>query len=326
MKVLVTGGLGYLGGRICKYLASRNFELLIGTRNAAGAERPPWLEKGRFVNFDLRNLKAETFDSLERVDAIVHLAALNEIDCAADPLAAIEVNTLATKKLIDLSNGHSARFIYFSTAHVYGSPLQGRLHEELITRPVHPYAYTHRFSEDLVLASVGREIKDAAVLRLSNGFGAPDRPDVNRWTLLVNDLCEQLVNTGAMKLKGDGSSLRDFITLHDVAAATEHFLRLAGFDSYPVYNVGSGVSQSVWQMAILVGQEYASMMGQSNPPAIHREIQKMDGAIELTPMHFEIHKLSKSGFRLSGDVGQEIRDTLHVSVLRKEKQNKRAKV
>ena len=108
------------------------------------------------------------------------------------------------------------RFIYFSTAHIYGAPLEGTITEKSLPSPVHPYAITHRAAEDYVIAAAKQKRIQGTVLRLSNSFGAPVSPHVNRWTLLANDLCRQAVEKGTITLRSNGCQYRDFICLTDV--------------------------------------------------------------------------------------------------------------
>ena len=117
------------------------------------------------------------------MDAIVHLAAMNEMDCARDPAAALEVNTALTLRLLNAAVAAGVRrFVYLSTAHVYGAPLRGHIDERALPRPVHPYAITHRAAEDFVLAAFDAGRIEGVVLRLSNGVGAPAHAAVDRWT------------------------------------------------------------------------------------------------------------------------------------------------
>jgi len=73
-----------------------------------------------------------------------------------------------------------------------------------VPRPVHPYAITHHAAEDFVLAAHDEKRLMGYVIRLSNGFGAPAHAGVDRWTLLVNDLCRQAVQTRQLILRSAG--------------------------------------------------------------------------------------------------------------------------
>src|ERR1051326_4797952 len=223
-SILITGGLGYVGGRIARALAEQtDFALLLGTRHSK-LPKPAWLKRGSVIPLDVTGGQA-LHDVWKGVRFVLHLAAMNEIESAKDPAGAVTVNTLGTLKLVQAAERAGVeRFIYFSTAHVYGVPLAGSITEATLPRPVHPYAMTHRAAEDFVLAAHDRKTMGGLVLRLSNGFGAPIRPEVNRWTLLVNDLCRQAVTARKLVLQSSGLQQRDFVTLSDVARAVLHCL------------------------------------------------------------------------------------------------------
>ena len=225
-RVLITGGLGYVGGRIAEYLSRDNALFLsIGTRRDEIVVRD-WIENGDVVQMDLAS-KNSLEDACAGVRHVIHLAGLNEIDSAKDPEKALAINGHGTLRLLRASEKAGVeRFIYFSTAHVYGAPLEGRITEQTVPRPVHPYAITHRVAEDFVLAAHDSGSLTGIVLRLSNAFGAPNSPYANRWTLIVNDLCRQAVRSGRLTLRSSGLQKRDFITLEDVGKAVAHFLRL----------------------------------------------------------------------------------------------------
>src|ERR1041385_3632743 len=254
--ILITGGLGYVGGRIARALAEEtDFTLLLGTRNPA-LPKPAWLKEGSVVPLDVTSERALP-DLGKKVRFVLHLAAMNEIESARDPAAAVTVNTLGTLKLVQAAERAGVeRFVYFSTAHVYGAPLAGTISEATLARPVHPYAITHRAAEDFVLAAHDRKAMGGLVLRLSNAFGAPIGPEVNRWTLLVNDLCRQAVATRKMVLQSAGLQKRDFVTLSDVARAVLHCLGLEpGPCGNGLFNLGGDKAMSILEMTRLVRSE-----------------------------------------------------------------------
>jgi UDP-glucose 4-epimerase len=310
MRVLITGGLGYLGGRISKHLALQGCEVLISSRSVI--EAPSWLQgRGQIIPLDLLNPNLDRFGA---IDAVIHLAALNEIECAKSPNDALMVNTIGTLKLIDSISKLTGvkRFIYFSTAHVYRAPLLGRIDETTTTRPTHPYAYSHRASEDLVFSFEGKAFRKGCVIRLSNGFGYPERASVNRWTLLVNDLCKQIATDGQIKLTSNGTQLRDFIGLEDVARATKHLLDLDEVDlADGLFNVGSGKAITVYEMASLVRDVACEYMNRDLPPVerLAPDISKSSQSLD-----YNCSKLAKTGFTCTSDWRHEIKETLKVCI------------
>jgi UDP-glucose 4-epimerase len=304
-SVLLTGGLGYLGGRVAQALVAAGHHVRCGTRQLT-ALAPTWLPEMQMVHLDW-----DSGDTLEQacrgVDSVVHLAAMNEIESARDPVGSLQINGLASLRLLEVAKQSGVRrFVYFSTAHVYGAPLQGEIDETTLPRPGHPYAITHKVAEDFVLAAHDRKHIEGVVIRLSNGFGAPVTPDVDRWTLLVNDLCRQAAISGELHLNSAGSQLRDFITLADVARAVNHLLELdAGQLADGLFNLGGGKAMSILEMTERIAMRWRALTG--------RDIAIVRPAGDGVPppaLNYRCDKLAATGFTLTGQVDREIDDTL----------------
>jgi len=244
------------------------------------------------------------------VDAIVHLAALNEIDSASHPDHALLVTTLGTLRLVQAAERAGVkRFLYFSTAHIYRSPLVGSITEQTLPRPVHPYAITHRAAEDFVLSANDRQSLTGIVLRLSNGFGAPAHAGVNRWTLAANDLCREAVLRRTLTLKSSGLQKRDFVTLHDVSRAVAHFLALPLPQCGDgIFNLGGENPLRIVDLAEWIADRCQIVLGFR--PALHRPPPRPgEGSDELD---YRIDKLKATGFALCSDINREIDDTLRL--------------
>ncbi len=257
---MITGGFGFVGGRVARYLQEAGHTVILGSRQAVGT--PEWLPRAQVVR-----LLWEDAAALERacqgVDTIVHAAGMNAQDCATDPVAALEFNGVATARLVFAANRAGVkRFIYLSTAHVYGSPLVGTITEVTCPRNLHPYATSHLAGEHAILSANQRGQIEGIVLRLSNVFGAPVHMDVNCWMLIVNDLCKQAVQTRKLVLKTNGLQQRDFIGMTEVCRVAE-YLAVGNRSSkqIDIFNVGSGVSQSVFAMAQSIQQRCAQVLG-----------------------------------------------------------------
>lgn len=306
-SVLITGGSGYVGGRVIRRLSSRGDLLLrIGGRQREGVF-PSWLACGSPVSLDLLSNES-LVSACSGVETIIHLAALNEIDSSSDPERALLVNGLGTLKLLQAAEKAGvSRFIYFSTAHVYGAPLAGTITERTLPRPVHPYAITHHIAEDFVLAAHDRNALTGIVVRLSNGFGAPADSSVNRWSLLVNDLCRQAVTSRVLALRTSGLQRRDFIPLEDVARAVEHFLFLEpSLCVDGLFNLGGESPLKIIDIAERIAGRCQVVLGYT--PEVNRPQPLLDEV--SADLDFSIEKLKSSGFSLSGNMDEEIDATL----------------
>ena len=305
-KVLITGGFGYLGGRLAQFLASKKgYEILLGSRRQT--QPPSGLPQVKVVQTlwdSPQSLEEICFD----VDVIVHLAGMNAKDCAAGPAAALEVNAVATVRLVQAAiQQRVKRFIYMSTVHVYGSPLTGVITEETKPAPVHPYALSHQAGEDAVLALHQSEEMEGVAVRLSNAYGAPADKDVNCWMLLVNDLCRQAATSEKLVLRSAGLQKRDFIPLHDVVRAINHFFELP-FDRSGdgIFNLGGEATYSIIDLTELIAGRCEVVLG------YRPEIERPDPVPgkSYPELNYKIDKLKETGFSLNGNIEKEIDTTL----------------
>lgn len=251
-------------------------------------------------------------ESLEQacggVRQVVHLAALNHASCAKHPDQAFMVNCVGTFNLLQAAASAGVeRFLYFSTAHVYGSPLVGNISELSPLRPASLYAITHRAAEDLVLAGHDRGDIAGVVLRLSNALGAPADPQANAWMLIANDLCRQAVTSRKLTLRSSGLQVRDFIALSDVARAVEHVLALDKRGCGDgLFNLGGESSTRIIDLAERIAKRCSIVLG------FTPEICRPEPEINEAPcsLAYRMEKLKATGFNLQGSLDDEIDATL----------------
>lgn len=299
-RILITGGMGYVGGRVAQILAEReNIAIALGSRNKQSP--PSWLPDAHVISMDWLS-QDNLIKACEGVDIVVHLAALNDSECLRDPVAALEVNGVNTARLVEAAKLSGVRrFIYVSTAHVYGPRLQGLIDESTLPIGPHPYATSHRAAEDVVLASNTHFV--SIVLRLSNGFGVPADPGVNAWMLLTNDLCKQAMTLRSMTLRSYGLQRRDFVTLYDVARVVEHMLELPSVKvGNGLFNVGSSQSMRVIDMVELI-QTRCMKLFNFTPEIFRPEPANNEMDHDLD---YRIDKLLNTDFLLKGDILSEI--------------------
>lgn len=290
-----------IGGRLGQHLHLAGHQVILGSRNARCS--PDWLPQAGVAQTDW-----DDDGALEQIcdgaDVVIHAAGMNAQDCAADPVAALEFNGVATARLFGaVSRIGVRRFVRLSTAHVYASPLVGTITESTCPRNLHPYATSHLAGENAVLGASRRGQIEGIVLRLSNAIGAPVHKDVNCWMLLVNDLCRQAAQSGRMILHSSGLQQRDFIAMTEVCRVVER-ISTHEFDALPhnIFNVGSGVSRSVLELARLIQQRCKLVLG------FEPELQQPETSVD--EMHerleFRQDRLAKMNLNLGSDCSMEI--------------------
>ncbi len=298
--VLITGAFGNVGSRLVAELRDcPGVCLHLGTRRRGMLAAPA--SHAQSVTIDLSSV--ETLRAAcDGVRHVVHLAAADAAECEADPERAFEVNTLGTFRLLQAAREAGVeRFVYFSTARVYGEALTGTITETTIPRPTHPYAITHRAAEDLVLAARARGELDGIVVRLTSGFGGAPlvvdaesaRGEVNRWKLVANDLCRQAVTTRRLVLRTHGLQRRDFMTQTDVARAVVHLLRTDRASCGDgLFNLGGDAPWRVIDCAERIAERCETVLGFrpsiTRPPA--------PPGSDVSAFDYRIDKLKATGF------------------------------
>lgn len=260
MRILITGGFGFLGGRLAVHLTQVGHQIVLGSRNAITS--PAWLPQAEVAQIEWGDSSALE-QCCSGVDIVIQAAGMNSQDCATDPVAALDTNGVATARLVAAAcRANVQRFIYLSTAHVYASPLEGTFSEETCPRNLHPYATSHLAGENAVLYASQRGEITGYILRLSNAFGVPMHSAVNCWMLLVNDLCKQVIESRKMVLSSSGLQQRDFISIAGVCRVLEHLSTNASNKIISnILNVGSEQSQTVLEMAELIQQRSEKVLG-----------------------------------------------------------------
>lgn len=303
-RILVTGARGYLGGRLVQALSADRENSVSGASRSSFAPFPGWPDS--VAPFQLNPLDltdSDLKDALGGLDTIVHLAASNEIDAAKNPEQALTDTAATTSKLLRASIANEVRrFVYLSTAHVYGAPLVGEIDEKSLTRPGHPYSIANRAAEDYVLAATARGEIEGIVTRLSNAVGAPAWPSVNRWTLLGNDICRQVVETGKITLRSPGLDWRDFIAMDDAVAGIAHLMTMAPEHLQDgLFNLGGGRSYQVKAVAEMVSEL-------ADGATIDRPENSTE--TEAPMLNFKIGKIEATGFRPTTNLIEALSETL----------------
>lgn len=294
MRILITGGMGFVGGRLAQWLAKNSrHEVCIATRSTAGSVA--WLPHApvRCIDWSsIRKLRALCVG----FDIVAHLAGINAPDAAADPIMAYEFNVVATARLVQAAiQAGVRRILYLSTAHVYGTPLQGEVDERLCPFPVHPYAISHRAAEDIVRMAHATGKLEGVAVRASNAFGTPAHVAANCWMLLVNDLCRQAVLDHRLVLHSSGQQYRDFVPMQVACAALEHLLEVpAAKLGDGLFNLGGNLSTKVLDIAARIAALAESMLG-SKLELLCRPDEPGPASV---PLHYDIAKLRASGFSM----------------------------
>ena len=287
--ILITGGLGFLGGRITKHLRQNGFKVRVGSR----------IKSAETILMDFTNdLSLE--NSCKGVTHIIHLAGMNAQSSEIDPELSLTINGLGTLKLLKAAEIEGvSSFIFFSTVHVYGSPLCGEIDENSLLKPSSPYSISKRVAEDYVLEA-NKNIS-TTIFRLTNAVGSPVLKDSNCWMLVANDLCHQVVTSKNMNIYASEFVQRDFIPISGVCNAVHSSLLLDN-SSGGVFNLSSGASLSLRELSNIIVDRSKIVLGyKPSVSFINKEVK--ENFKELTISN---SKLRESGIKTEVNLTKEI--------------------
>lgn len=260
MNILITGGTGFIGGRLAVYLHESGHSISLASRN--NNIYNAWLPNVPNVKIDWES-PSDLASCCKNIDVVIHAAGMNSEECAKNPIKAHEFNGQSTARLANAASANDVKqFIYISSIHVYGNPLTGTITEKQAVNNTHPYATSHVAGELAVLEAVERTQMSGIVLRLSNAFGSPSNVNVKCWSLLINDLCMQAVVNRQLALKTNGKSFRDFISIDNVCSIIKQFIDIHSHTKLSeIINIGSGNSTSILSMANLIQMRCKNILG-----------------------------------------------------------------
>lgn len=245
MRVLVTGGLGYIGRVMVQTLSKEGNEPVILDKMLY--ERP-MADPSDQIDTIVADVNDEQTlrKSFKDIDAVVHLAAIvGDQACDIDKERAITTNYLATRKVARLCAEYKTRLVFFSTCSVYGAKPGSPITEKDDVLPLSIYAITKLAAEEAVASSGA----DYAILRLGTAYGLSPRM---RFDLVVNRMIAQATKNNTISVFG-GEQSRPFIHVRDIVANT---LKILESGAQGLFNLG-GVN---WRI-IDLGEKIRSSTG-----------------------------------------------------------------
>ena len=278
-SVLVTGGAGYIGSHVVRQLVDRG-ESVVVLDNLSSGFRSAVLGAPLVLGDTGDAERVMQVLAEYRVDTVLHFAAHTIVpESVADPLKYYRNNTCATRNLLDCCQRAGVRrFVFSSTAAVYGVPTDGLAREDTATLPINPYGLSKLMSEwmlrDLAAASSLRYV----VLRYFNVAGSDPECRIGHTspqaTLLVKVACQQAVGVrpsvavfGTDYPTPDGTGVRDYIHVEDLADAHLRSLDYlaAGGDSTTL-NCGYGHGYSVREVLATVARVHGTPLVVNEAP------------------------------------------------------------
>ncbi|MER5372195.1 dTDP-glucose 4,6-dehydratase [Streptomyces sp. NPDC002132] len=245
MKILVTGGAGFIGSQFVRALLLGELPsgegaqvTVLDNLTYSGNEEnlAPVADKDgyTFVHGDIRDF-ATVDDVMRGQDAVVHFAAESHVDRSiADSSPFVTTNVLGTQVLLDAAKRHGVgRFVHVSTDEVYGSISEGSWTEDWPLAPNSPYSASKAGSDLLALSYHRTHGMDVVVTRCSNNYGQYHFPEK-----MIPLFTTNLLDGKKVPLYGEGLNVRDWLHVSDHCRGIEMVLR--GGRAGEVYHIGGG--------------------------------------------------------------------------------------
>jgi len=252
MKILVTGGAGFLGSHLCeKNVANGNTVICLDNFYNSSLRNIRALLN--FKNFKLTFGDVRDSDLLEKtvssgVDAIIHLAAQIHVDRSViEPTETYKTNVLATLNILELARRYDVeKLIYASTSEVYGSAQYMPMDERHPLEPAHPYGASKLAADRMCHAYIQTYGINVCIVRLFNTFGPKQKG--SGYGGVISIFVKRVFNGLPPIIYGDGTQSRDYTYIEDAVRAYELVLKSDKVIREPV-NFGSGKEVRIIDLA-----------------------------------------------------------------------------
>ena len=246
-KIIVTGGLGFIGSNLVKLLIKKNY-FVINVDKVSYASNfyntKDFLRKTnyKFIKLDINNkYKLKKIFNTYRPAAIFNLAAETHVDRSIDgPAEFIKSNIVGVFNLLEIFKEFSkknkkTKLIHISTDEVYGDVLKGRSKENDPYKPSSPYAASKASSDHLVYSYVRTYKLNAMITNCSNNYGPNQHPEK-----LIPKLIYNIINNKSLPIYGRGKNSREWIFVDDHCEALLKVFRNGSKGEF--YNIGSNIN------------------------------------------------------------------------------------
>ena len=241
-KIIVTGGLGFIGSNLIDLLLRKKFFVInidkaTYSSNQYNVKEFNGYKKYKFIKLDIKNRKLKNVLFKYKPQGIFNLAAETHVDRSIDnPDSFIQSNIVGVYNLLesfkDFSKTHKSKLIHISTDEVYGDILTGRSHEKYPYAPSSPYAASKAASDHLVSSYVRTYGLQAIVTNCSNNYGPKQHPEK-----LIPKLIYNIFNNKPLPIYGKGTNSREWIYVKDHCEALIKVFLNGKIGEF--YNIGS---------------------------------------------------------------------------------------
>jgi len=283
MKVLVTGGAGFIGSQTVDRLVLEGHEVVV-VDNLSTGKRRNINRAARFYKIDIQNRRLERVFRNERPSVVMHLAAQMDVrKSVEDPILDAQVNVLGTLNLLQQAVKYGARKVIFSSSGgaIYGEQEVFPASETHVTQPLSPYGLS-KFCGEQYLSYYQRVGGIQVVnLRYANVYGPRQDPYGEAGVVAI--FIQKLLNGEQAIINGNGRQTRDFVFVDDVVEAN---LFVMGQQIGGTYNVGTGKETSINDLFRILVEQIGSMCKELHGPA--KPGEQARSVIDATKLRHEL--------------------------------------
>jgi len=256
MKVLVTGGAGFIGTNLTLNLLSSGYEVKVFDDLSTGlkANIP---KDAEFVNASI--LEANQIDkAIKDCEVVVHLGARGSVPRSIkDPIATHNVNATGTLNVLEAVRNSQCHYIFSSSSSVYGSNMILPKNEDMVLRPITPYAASKMSGEGLSLGYAKSYGLAVSTFRFFNIFGPWQRPD-HEYAAVLPKWISKCIKGDEIEIFGDGEQTRDFTYVGTVVSIIKNCISGKVLHPEPV-NLAYGYNTSLNQVIHLLKNDFPDL-------------------------------------------------------------------
>ena len=257
MKILVTGGLGFIGSHLVDFLIENGHNVVI-VDDLSNGSMDNLNPKAKLYQMDILSPEFDHVFETENFDIVYHLAAqINVQTSVADTVFDARVNIMGTIAVLECVKKHGVKkIVYASSAAVYGEPHYLPVNEKHPTNPVSYYGISKYVPEYYIRTYSDMYHFDYTILRYSNVYG--ERQCIDGEGGIVSIITNCFINQLALTIYGSGEQTRDFIYVNDIATAN---LLALDRGSKETFNISTSIYTSVNQLFQMMQSIYGCEIG-----------------------------------------------------------------